>query len=293
MNAAQRAEAFQGMHRGPGILVIANAWDAASARMFESAGVKAIGTSSAGVAFAHGYADDASLPRDVLLQATAEIVLAVQVPVTADILGGLGDTPQAVADTVRKVISLGALGVNIEDGVDAMNGRQPHLRDLEQQADIIRAAVEAARQAGVNIVVNARTDSHWLKLGDEAEQLRASVARAQRYVEAGASGVFVPSVVRRETIATLVAEIGVPLNILASPGCPSVAELQALGVRRVSLGSGPMRAAMMLTRRIAQDLLGTGTYARIHDDAVPYAQANAMFEQQSVALAAVSASAIK
>lgn len=280
MNTAQRAEAFQRMHRGPGVVVIANAWDAASARVFESAGLQAIGTSSAGVAFAHGYADDASLPRDTLLQATAEIVRVVRVPVTADILGGLGDTPEAVADTVRQVIALGAVGVNIEDGLDSVNGHAPQLRDVEQQADIIRAAVEAARQAGVDIVVNARTDSHWLQLGDEAEQLRTSVTRAQRYVQAGASCVFVPAVTRRETIATLVGEIGAPLNILASPGCPGVSELQALGVRRVSLGSGPMRAIMMLTRHIAEELLGSGSYARIHDDAVPYAEANAMFKPQ-------------
>jgi len=280
MNTAQRAEAFQRMHRGPGVLVIANAWDAASARVFESAGLQAIGTSSAGVAFAHGYADDADLPREMLMQAMAGIVRVVQVPVTADILGGLGDTPEAVADTVRAVIALGAVGVNIEDGLDSVSGRAPQLRDVEQQADIIRAAVEAARQAGVDIVVNARTDSHWLQLGDEAKQLRTSVTRAQRYVQAGASCVFVPAVTRRETIATLVAEIGAPLNILASPGCPGVSELQALGVRRVSLGSGPMRATMMLTRHIAEELLGSGSYARIHDDAVPYAEANAMFKPQ-------------
>ena len=279
MNTAQLAEAFQRMHRGPAILVIANAWDAASARMFESVGLQAIGTSSAGVAFAHGHADDSDMPRDTLLQATAEMVRAVLVPVTADILGGLGDTPEAVADTVRAVIALGAVGVNIEDGVDSGAGYAARLRDVEHQADILHAAVEAARQAGVDIVVNARIDSHWLHLGSEAEQLRTSVSRAQRYVQAGASCVFVPSVTRRETIATLVAEIRAPLNILASPGCPSVAELQAMGVRRVSLGSGPMRATMMLTRRMAQELLGSGTFAHIHDDAVPYAEANAMFKR--------------
>ena len=206
------------------------------------------------------------------------MVRAVDVPVTADILSGLGETPEAVAATVREVIALGASGVNIEDGSDIGGA---HLTDLELQADKIRAACEAARHAGVNIVVNARTDSYWLKLGGEAERLRVSVTRANHYRAAGAHCLFVPAAAKPELIATLVQEIDGPLNILAVPGCPKVAELQALGVRRLSEGSGPMRATMMLTRRIARDLIETGTYARFHDDAIPYPEANALFEAKT------------
>ena len=275
MDNATKAALFQRLHLGPEALVIANAWDAASARVFEQAGIRAVGTGSAGVAFSHGYRDDEFIPREVMLRAIGEMVRAVDVPVTADILSGLGDTPDAVAATIREVIALGASGVNIEDGSDIGGA---HLVDVELHCDKIRAACESARHAGVEIVVNARTDSYWLKLGDDAERLRTSIARANRYRADGAHCLFVPVAARPELIATLVKEIDGPLNILAVPGCPKVAELQALGVRRLSVGSGPMRAAMMLTRRIARDLIDSGSYARFHDDAIPYQEANALFD---------------
>ena len=270
----RKAELFQQMHVGPEILVIANAWDAASARMFEHAGIVAVGTGSAGIAFSHGYPDNEFIPRDVLLAATAEIVRAVDVPVTADILNGLGEGIDAAVQTVREVIALGAVGVNLEDGSDTGGA---HLYDVDAQADKIRAVCEAARDSGVPIVVNARTDSFWLKLGDERQRLRESIARANRYREAGAHCLFVPGASDRDTIRTLAAEIDGPLNILTVPGCPPVSELRELGVRRVSEGSGPMRASMMLARHIARELLERGTYTRFHQDAVPYPEANALF----------------
>jgi 2-methylisocitrate lyase-like PEP mutase family enzyme len=278
MRAAPRAkaEAFQRMHQGPGILVIMNAWDAASARVFEAAGARAVGTGSAGIAFAHGYPDNERIPREVILGATREIVAAVDVPVTADILTGLGASIDAVVATIGEVIAMGAVGVNIEDGSDEGG---PHLVDAARQEERIRAVAAAVRDSGVPIVVNARTDSYWLKLGSEHERLRNSIARANRYREAGADCLFVPAVSDRASIATLVREIAGPVNILTVPGCPPVAELQDLGVRRVSEGSGPMRAAMMLARRIAEELLHDGTYTRFHADAIPYGEANRLFEQ--------------
>ena len=274
-NADQIAKAklFQQLHLGPQLLVIANAWDAASARVFEHAGIHAVGTGSAGIAFSHGYPDNERIPRDVILGATREIVNAVKVPVTADILTGLGNTIKEVVATVTEIIAIGAVGINIEDGTD-----DGHLIDLTQQVEKIRAVCSAVKAAGVPIVVNARTDSFWLKLGDAKENLRASIERANRYREAGADCLFVPAVTDRATIKTLVQQIDGPINILTVPGCPPIAELQQLGVRRVSEGSGPMRATMMLTRRIAEELQRTGTYTRFHDDAISYAEANKLFE---------------
>ena len=268
-----KAQAFQQLHLGPQILVIANAWDAASARVFEHAGIVAVGTGSAGIAFSHGYPDNERIPRDVILNATREIVRAVKVPVTADILTGLGETVEEVVATVKEIIAMGAVGVNIEDGTD--DG--PRLIDLSQQVEKIRAVCDTVKASGVPIVVNARTDSFWLKLGDDQQRLRVSIERANRFREAGADCLFVPAAADRETIKTLAKEINGPLNILTVPGCPPINELQALGVRRVSEGSGPMRASMMLTRKIAEELLQTGTYKRFHDDAVPYAEANKLF----------------
>ncbi len=273
MDQVAKAHIFQALHRGPEILVIANAWDAASARVFEHAGMRAVGTGSAGIAFSHGFPDNERIPREVILRATREIVNAVDVPVTADILTGLAPTLEGVVATVKEVIALGAVGINIEDGTDA--GR---LVDLAEQVEKIAAVCAAVKASGVPIVVNARTDSFWLKLGEESSRLGTSIERANRYREAGAHCLFVPAAIDRETLRTLAAEIQGPLNILASPGCPPVAELQQLGVRRVSEGSGPMRASMMLTRRIAEELLRHGTYTRYHDDAIPYPEANRLFE---------------
>ena len=275
MDNIAKARLFQQMHLGPQILVIANAWDAASARIFEDAGVKAVGTGSAGVAFSHGYPDDEFIPREVMLLAIREIVAAVDVPVTADILNGLGATTEQVVATIRDVIALGAVGVNIEDSSEVGGA---HLVDVAQQAEKIQAVCAAARDAGVPIVVNARTDSFWLKLGDDRERLRVSIERANRYREAGAHCLFVPAAANRDTIATLVREIAGPINILTVPGCPPIAELEQLGVRRVSEGSGPMRATMMLARHIARELLDTGTYTRFHADAIPYPDANKLFK---------------
>ena len=274
---AAKARLFRQLHLGPELLVIANAWDAGSARVFEEAGIRAIGTGSAGVAFSHGFVDDERIPREVMLRAIAEMVTAVELPVTADILAGMGDSIDAVVATVNEVIALGAAGVNIEDSSE-VDG--PHLLDIEYQSEKIRAVCAAVEASGVPIVVNARTDPYWLKLGDEKERLRTSIERANRYRDAGAHCLFVPGTGDRATLKTLVAEIAGPLNVLATPGCPPVAELQALGVRRLSEGSGPMRASLMLARRIARDLLDTGTYARFHGDAIPYDEANALFRRR-------------
>ena len=274
---AAKARLFRQMHLGPDLLVIANAWDAGSARVFEAAGIRAVGTGSAGVAFSHGFVDDEDIPRDVMLRAIAEMVAAVDVPVTADILAGMGGSVDAVVVTVKEVIALGAAGVNIEDSTEVGGA---HLLDIEYQTEKIRAVCAAVEASGVPIVVNARTDAYWLKLGDEKERLRTSIERANRYRDAGAHCLFVPGTTDRATLKTLVAEIAGPLNVLATPGCPPVADLQSLGVRRLSEGSGPMRASLMLARRIARDLIDTGTYARFHGDAIPYDEANALFRRR-------------
>jgi 2-methylisocitrate lyase-like PEP mutase family enzyme len=274
---AARARLCGQMLLGPELLVIANAWDAGSARVFEDAGIRAIGTGSAGVAFSHGFVDHERSPRDVMLRAIAEMVAAVDVPVTADILAGMGDSVDAVVATVKEVIALGAAGVNIEDSTEVGGA---HLLDIAYQTEKIRAVCAAVEASGVPIVVNARTDPYWLKLGDDKERLRTSIERANRYRDAGAHCLFVPGTTDRATLKTLVAEISGPLNVLATPGCPPVAELQSLGVRRLSEGSGPVRAGLMLARRIARDLIDAGTYARFHGDAIPYDEANALFRRR-------------
>lgn len=274
MDTLAKAKRFQQLHRGPKILVVINSWDAASARVFEEAGAQAVGTGSAGIAFSHGYPDNERIPREVIINATREIVNAVDVPVTADILTGLGNTIDEVVATVKEVIAMGAVGINVEDGTD----EGPRLFEIDRQVEKLAAIAKAVKASGIPIVVNARTDSYWLKIGDDTTRLRTSIERANRYREAGADCLFVPAVTDKVTIKTLVKEIKGPINLLTVPGCPTIPELEQLGVRRVSEGSGPMRASMGLARRIAKELLSTGTYKSFHEGSVPYPEANKLFE---------------
>lgn len=248
-----RAEGFHRLHH-EGVLVLPNAWDVASARLVEEAGAAAVATTSAGVAWSLGVADGGNLDRDRALEVTARIVGAVDVPVTADIETGYGVSLDQLAVTILAVLAAGVVGVNIEDAAGA------GLRDRAEQVERIAAVRAAADVAGSALFINARTDVYLLGLGDPDDRLRAAVRRAEAYVAAGADGVFVPGVVDATTIGQLAAASPAPLNVMAGPGAPSVAELAELGVRRVSVGMAIAQAAHALTRRAATELLTAGTY---------------------------------
>ena len=269
----EKAMAFRRLHGGSRVLILPNAWDAASARIFEEAGFGAVGTTSAGIAWSLGYPDGEEIGRDEMVEATRRIVRAVAVPVTADIEAGFGATSDEVAETVEAVVSAGAVGVNLEDVTG--DPAEP-LREVSGQIERIRAAREAASSAGVEVVLNARTDVYWLGVGEKRERFGHAVSRANAYREAGADCLFVPGVDDPEVISSLAKEIEGPLNVLAGPGTPPVDELARLGVARLSVGSGPARAALALVRRISTELLGPGTYTAFTEDAIPYAEANAM-----------------
>ncbi|MFF8641485.1 isocitrate lyase/phosphoenolpyruvate mutase family protein [Streptomyces sp. NPDC015345] len=265
-NLHDAALAFHALHTAGRPLVLANAWDAASARIIAAAGAPAIATTSAGVAWDLGAADGDRLDRDRALHAVATIAAAVEVPVTADIESGYAADPAGVAETVRAVLAAGAVGVNIEDAADAADtaraayeGHAP-LRPVAGQVERIAAAREAADAAGVPLFVNARVDTYLRGVGEPADRLALTLERAAAYREAGADGIFVPGAVDPETVGALVAGVQGPLNVMAGPGAPSVAELAALGVARVSVGSGIAQAAHAVVREAALELLSKGTY---------------------------------
>ncbi len=270
----ERAERFRQLHDGPGILVVGSVWDAGSAVVFEREGFDALATSSAGVAFSLGYPDGEYLPREELLAAIARIVTAVRVPVSADVERGYGREPRQVSETCRGVLEAGAVGVNLEDA-----SSDEALVDDVLQVEKIRAVRAMADAFGVPLVINARCDGYLLGIGDEAARFADTVHRLNRYREAGADCLFAPGVIDQQTIKRLVAELTGPLNILATAGAPPVAELAALGVRRVSQGSGPARAALAATRRVARELKHHGTYEAYVEGAIPYADANRLFER--------------
>ncbi|HWF86216.1 MAG TPA: isocitrate lyase/phosphoenolpyruvate mutase family protein [Vicinamibacterales bacterium] len=269
-----KAQTLRALHHGPPILVLPNAWDAISARVFEAEGFPAIATTSAGVAAALGYPDGGIVPVNEMVEAIGRIVRSVKVPVTADIEHAYGETPDAVVDVVLRVVATGAAGINLEDYLPGAVG----LESLDVQVDKIAAIVKATRTAGVPIVVNARTDGYLRAVGEPQARFAEAVERGKAYLAAGADCVFVPGVRDRETIGALVSGIGGPLNVLAVDGTPSIAELEALGVARVSVGSGPMRASLAIVRDIARELKRRGTYGAFTTHAVPYDEVNELLK---------------
>ncbi|WP_432028635.1 isocitrate lyase/PEP mutase family protein [Streptomyces sp. 1222.5] len=265
----ETALAFRALHVPGRPLVLPNAWDAASAAVVAEAGAAAVATTSAGVAWAFGAADGDRLDRDRALEAVARITAAVRVPVSADIEGGYAEDPAGVADTVRAVLAAGAAGVNIEDA--RYDGGEA-LRPVAEQAARIAAVRAAADRAGVPLFVNARIDTFLRGAGG----VDLTLERAAAFLDAGADGIFVPGAVDPETIKALVAGIDGPVNILLLPGAPPVAELAALGVARISAGSGLAEAAHALVRRAARELLEEGTYGFLAGG-YAYGELNALF----------------
>ena len=257
---------FRALH-GPGrLLVLPNAWDAGSARLIEARGATAIATTSAGLAWSRGYADGDRLPAGVLSAALAEIARVITVPLSADIEGGYSSDPQLVGEAVRAVVDAGAVGINLEDG-----GSPPDLLCRK-----IEAARNVAAKTGADLFVNARCDVYLRGLTGPADALAETLARAERYRAAGADGVFVPRVREPAAIRTIVAALGdVPLNVLATPGLPTLAELRVLGVRRLSAGSGIAALAYGTAQRAAVRFLEDGGLPA--EGAVAYPEMNGLF----------------
>ena len=260
MNAAEQArqaENFRNMHRGPPLLLLPNAWDAISARIFAAAGFPAIATTSGGVSWALGYADGEAAPWPEVVAATARIVRVVSTPVTADIEAGFGDTPEAVGKSISEIIQAGAVGVNLEDGTP--RGAAP-IRTVADAARRIAAAREAARAAAAPIVINARTDLYLRDIGDPATRFDEAVERGKAYFAAGADCFYPIGLRDTATMARLVKALMAPININVRAGSPSVAELEALGVARASTASAVALMAVSTTRQIAEEMKASGRF---------------------------------
>jgi 2-methylisocitrate lyase-like PEP mutase family enzyme len=267
MSNQDLAARFRQLHAPGQLLVLPNAWDAGSARLIESLGAKAIATTSAGVCWARGYADGKSLPLEVVVASVAEIVRVTSLPVSADIEAGYSAEPARVAETVRAVIGAGAVGINLEDGSGS-----PDLLAAK-----ISAVKQAARGAGVDVFVNARTDVYLKRLVAPERALEETLARARQYQEAGCDGIFVPALSRREAVEAVVSGVALPLNLLLLPNLAPVAELRGWGVRRVSAGSAVASAALGAARLATKQLLEEGRYERLYAEPATHPEMNALF----------------
>ena len=240
--------------------------------MIARAGRSAIATSSAAAANALGYADGQHLTREQMLGAVAAIAGAVDLPVTADMEAGYGDEPDAAAATARGVVEAGAVGLNMEDLRDGGDELLP----IERFVAKIAAVRAVGDETDIPLVLNARTDVFLGQIGD-AHAARARRRARRAYLDAGADCIFVPGVVDPAVITELVQRIHGPVSVLAVPGSPPVSDLKALGVARISTGSGPYRAALALARRMAEEAYGDGSLEEMIAAQVAFADAQALF----------------
>lgn len=261
------AEKFHSLHKENDMLVLPNAWDAASAKVIEDAGAKAIATSSAGVAWALGYADGDVLPPRMLADLTARITDVIRIPLSVDFEGGYTKNPAKVAENLKPIIDAGAVGINIEDGEGSP----------ELLARKIEKARKAAESAGVNLFINARTDVYLAELGSPESRLGETIDRAARYREAGADGIFVPGLSEPSAIKAIVAEVKMPVNVMAYPGLPPAKELKKLGVQRLSSGTGIPQTIWNRVAELAKAFLATGDSKPLFNKSMPYGKLQKLF----------------
>ncbi|MCP2048593.1 isocitrate lyase/PEP mutase family protein [Paenarthrobacter histidinolovorans] len=260
-----KAQQFHKLHEaGPDPLVLVNVWDAASARVVQEAGATAIATSSSAVSWSLGFRDGDHVPWGLAMAALGRVVGATTLPVTADIETGYGRTDDELRATVHAVLDAGAVGINIED-----SGAEP-LTDIDEQSRRIALIRLVADERDIPLFINARTDTYLSgQFPDTAYE--ETLRRAESYLTAGASGIFVPGVVDLHVLHQLSSRIPAPLNALAGVGAPSPLELHDVGVRRVSIGGNTAKAAYAKVARVAKEILGDGNWAglagtRSHDE---------------------------
>jgi 2-methylisocitrate lyase-like PEP mutase family enzyme len=241
------ATIFRSLHDGPAPFRLANAWDALSARILAIAGAPAVATSSFAVAVARGYNDGGRIPWQDVCDTVESIAAAVDVPVSVDIEAGRG-TETALRAAVADVVAAGAVGINLED----RHEEPGRLIDPDTQSERIAAARAAG---GADLFINARCDVFFGAAMPEADRLDAALSRAQRYVAAGADGIFLPGLVDLDAIRRVTSDVSAPINVMLWPGLPSIDELAAAGVRRISQGAAAFLSTIGYLERITKAYL--------------------------------------
>jgi 2-methylisocitrate lyase-like PEP mutase family enzyme len=269
---AARRDQFRKLHES-GCFVIPNPWDSGSARYLRHLGFRALATTSSGLAFSRGLPDsDWAIPREVVLNHIAEIAAAVELPVNADFESGYAHQPEGVADSVRLCVETGVAGLSIED---ASGDRAKPLYDLPLAIARIKAARSAIDASGTGVLLTARAECY---LVGHPEPLKESIRRLEAYAQAGADVLYAPGVRQRDEIQALVAAVSPkPVNVLMSANTGlRVADVAAMGVRRISVGSSLARAAWTGFIRAAKTIAAEGSFEGF-DGIVPFAELNDFF----------------
>ena len=241
-----KTEMFRQLHNNGRILLLPNAWDVISAKIFEKEGAEAIGTTSAGIAAALGYLDGQHMPKDLFLKSVERIISAVNIPVSVDIEAGYGKTVDEVCDTVQKVFEMGAVGINLEDTDPETN----QLIGIDQQADRIRAIHKLITKNNLPLFINARTDVYWSSNISLDKRYEEALRRLLAYKAAGADGIFVPGLNDVSIISKLHSATNLPVNVLGGTWITSIDFLKNTGIARISIGSGIFRSEVTYTQQV-------------------------------------------
>lgn len=266
------AEEFRKLHNRKDVLILPNAWDVPSARVFEDEGFPAVATSSAGMMVSLGYPDGEKIPAKEFFSAVGRIARVLSIPLSADLVGGFGGTPEGVSKSVKAAVRAGAVGINIEDFAH----EEKKLLPVERQVAKLRALVRAQRETEVPFVINARTDALRYFQGDDTARLDEAIRRASAYRDEGADCVYPMGLTDRESIKRFVGALNFPTNVMVRKGLPPVPELRRLGVARVSFGPSASYAAMGLLKRASQEVHGKGTYETLTEGAITFDELNSL-----------------
>ena len=268
----EKAEQFRRLHDRREVLVLPNAWDVPSARVFENEGFPAVATSSAGMLVSLGYPDGEGIPQREFDSAVSRISRVLSVPLSVDVVGGFGDTPEGVARSVRAVIRAGAVGINIEDFVHSAKKLLP----VERQKARLRALIRLRESLKVPFVINARTDALRYAPGDDDAKMKEAVARAEAYRDLGADCVYPMGLTDAPSISRFVKALDFPTNVMVRKGLPPVPELKRLGVARVSFGPTASYAAMGLLKRASREVREKGTFDSLIEGAITFDELNSL-----------------
>jgi 2-methylisocitrate lyase-like PEP mutase family enzyme len=268
----EKAEEFRALHNGKHMLILPNAWDVPSARIFEDQGFPAVATSSAGLMVSLGYPDGESIHFPEFLSAVRRISRVIGVPLSVDAVGGFGYTPAEVAASIKHIIESGAVGVNIEDFEHTTQKLYP----LDKQLEKLTAVKKIGDLLGVPLVINARTDALRYAQGDEETRLGEAIRRAKAFGDAGVDCVYPMGLVKADQIAKFTKELNLPVNVMVRRGLPTIQELEKLGVSRVSFGPSASYAAMGLLKRASKEILEKGTYAELTEGAISFDELNSL-----------------
>jgi 2-methylisocitrate lyase-like PEP mutase family enzyme len=275
---AEQAEHFRQLHKTERPLVLANAWDAASAHMLAAAGAEAVATSSGAMSWAHGVQDGGHLHLRTVCTALREIVsVAGDLPVTADIESGYAQTPEGVRASVAAVIDAGVVGINIEDSGAPAGSPAAPLYTVADMAARIDAAREAAQDSGVRLFINLRTDVYLFGVGHEEGRYDDVITRARAYQAAGADGLFVPGLLDLGVLSRISQATDLPVNAMWLPGAPSPADLVNAGIARLSVGTALFQSTYTFAKRVTQQLISESTYLGL-DDALSFDDFNGAFQ---------------